>query len=77
MQIGVPRDLAECHAKNFWTKAGTSHAQQKSVFKTGAPDLLREASQLCQMRALLLDDVQPTQPIRLIAAGPECGISRP
>ncbi len=54
MQIGISGGPAKRHAQNLGTQARPSHAEQKNVLETRAPDFLGKIPQLHPVRDLLL-----------------------
>src|SRR5579859_7889770 len=70
-------DPAESHAQNFRTKTRASHSEQQHVLKAARLHFLGKLYQLIVLRNLLIDDIEPSQPIRFVTAGPERGIAPP
>ena len=71
------RGPAERHAQNFRAQARSAHPEQQHMLKAAGLHFLRELRQLIVLRDLLIDDIEPAQPVGFVAAGPERGIALP
>src|SRR6267154_6541281 len=77
MQFGKPFDLAERHPQNFWAEAGAAHAQQQRVLELGFFYVGCNFLEGVSLSNLFFDNVQPTQPLRLIGASPNGRVPLP
>src|SRR5258705_3312191 len=77
MQFGKPFDLAERHPQNFRTQARAAHAQQQRVLELGFFYVGCNFLEDVNLGKLFFDNVQPTQPLRFVGAGPDGSVALP
>src|SRR5882757_8467927 len=77
MQFGETFDFPKGHAQNFRAKAGATHAQQQHVLELGFLYVGCNFLEDVNLSKLFFDDVQPTQPLRFVGAGPDGSVPLP
>src|SRR5436305_320953 len=71
------RHVAESHAKDFRTQARSPHSQQENVLEAAGLNFLGDFLKLIVLRLLLFYNVEPSQPLRFVSAGPQAGVTLP
>src|SRR5450755_1768805 len=77
MQGREASDPAEGHAQDLGTKTRSTHAEQEHVLKAAGLHFFCQLRQLVVLSKLLVDDIEPAQPVGFVAAAPERGIALP
>src|SRR5271157_3954689 len=77
VQVGEMGGPAEGHAQNFRTKTRPAHAEEKYVLEPAGLDFFCDLLQLVVLGNLLIQNIEPAQPVGFIAAGPQLCIALP
>src|SRR5437588_10243020 len=77
MQARKSLYLAKSLFQDFGAKARTSHTEQKNVAKILFADLICKTLELVLLFKLLFVDIEPSQPLGLIAVRPQRRIALP
>jgi hypothetical protein len=70
VKLGMAFDRSESHPQNFGAQTRTTHAEQENVFEAGLSYFFRELLEGVDVRKLLLDDREPSEPVAFVCASP-------
>ncbi len=77
MQLGVGRLAAEGLGENLWAEARATHAQQQHILEAGTLYVVGEVLEMPDPLQLLVDDIEPTEPVGFVRLCPQRGVRGP